>query len=169
MKLDRPAHARPPCTRAALRQRGMTLMHMLVAMPLIAVFLVIASKLFITNNTMLKVSVADQERLGRTDIAVHQLRRDAWTADQATVEDDRLSLRHGPATTLWRLEDDGMLTRTAPEADEHANPVRRYEGLGTVTFERVPGGVVLILDDERYLCPLAAAEGVGHDENRPKP
>lgn len=75
-------------------RRGFTLMHMMVAIPLLAVFMLIGSKLFISNNQLLKEAGHSEERLIHTDHALGLLREDVWLSTAVQANDQTLVIKH---------------------------------------------------------------------------
>lgn len=139
--------------------RAFTLIHMVVIMPMIGIFLFIASHVFITNNTLVKQSVSYEERLTRADLALNQLRTDAWLSTSAKLSDDGLTLNTPTKTITWRLDEPtGDLERAA---DDSPQSTRRYEGVSADALMHTPHGVVVTLAGEQYFCPRAAVSAHG--------
>lgn len=157
---------RHPAIPRARRAHGFTLLQMVIVLPLLGVFMVAGSQLFIINNTLMKETTAAQERLGRADAAVHRLRLDVMTLSNHPVDGDRALLFEVPGVgeVYWRVDDNGDLTRSVVSGEQADTPQRRYTELGTVRFDRAAGSVVLWIGDERYLCPLGSAPPAGWDE-----
>lgn len=154
-------------TRRILRPRrtlGFSLMHMLATFPLLTVFMLVGSKMFLLNNTTLMEATAEHERLGRADMAIHRLQLDVMLATRARLSDDgsKLFLEHDSATTAWAVtspiadqaEKRPGLSRVITTA-EAGDETRRYAEVGEARFELRLTGVVLVLHGERYLCPFA--------------
>lgn len=145
------------------RHRGFTLLHVLVAMPLIVVFMVFGTRLFLSNTKMLQQTADDRERLARTDMVLHRLRLDAWLSLQVTVDGRRLILEQPNDRVTWQIDEQGGLTRSVAGDTEH--PLK-IEGLDATTFGFTAGAVAIELGGERYLCPLGASPPVHPAPNR---
>ncbi|XAM00068.1 hypothetical protein OT109_01520 [Phycisphaeraceae bacterium D3-23] len=132
---------------------------MLMVFPLLAVFMIAGSKLFLLNNTALQQASANHLRLSTTDAAVHRLRLDCLTAGDADVADDgKLTLAiPGVGDVTWQTDNADDLMRIVENPAQAIVLKREYAELGDARFERVSGGVVFMLDGERYPCPLGGA------------
>ena len=135
-----------PGTRA--RRAGFSIMEMVLAMAMLAVFGLAASQLFSTSTR----AASDAARVTRDQHAAETmlglLRDDVWSAGEIKVRDGAVAVLSGPATgsTTWTLHADGIVTRRrAPGGGGQAEmkwslppqPIR-FTGAGPsliVTFE----------------------------------
>jgi type II secretory pathway pseudopilin PulG len=140
-------------TRNRSGQAGFTLLHVVIALPLLMIFLILGSKLFITNQGMLSAAAQAEEQLNRTDAALHTLRSDVWTASSATLSPTALSLDGVSGSTRWSIDDAGTLTRTDPSSD--VLPIV-FNGVAAQSFEAQPGVIIVRLADETYVVPIDA-------------
>ena len=131
-------------------QRGFTLMHMMVALPLLAVFLLIGSKLFISNNQLLKEAGRSEERLIHTDHALSLLREDVWRSTGVQANDQTLILQQEDQTIRWTFDQEGSLLRVSPSGETS----HRFRNIGAAGFEREGLAVVAAFADDAYLCPV---------------
>jgi hypothetical protein len=138
-------------------------MHMLCALPLLAIFLVIGSKLFISNNQLLKEAAEREGLLMRTDNAVYQLRTDAWMSSDMAVDGQTLTLTQGEQKIRWLIDPEGALTRVDP--GEERNII--YSEIDAQDFSLVYGTVVVQIAGESFLCPLGHAPSVVQKGDKP--
>ena len=135
------------------RHRAFTLMHMLVVFPLLSIFLIIGSKLFISNTQLLKQSAVAQERLTRTDSAVHHLRLDTWHSVVVTMGPNRLVLQQAEAKITWQILPGGALQRTVNDREEAS---KHFADIKASIFKKHSLAVLIVINDERYMCPFSS-------------
>jgi len=145
--MNGPAHP-----RNLARRRAFTLAHVLIAMPLLAVFSFVSTQLLLTTWRVSAEMRGATEAASRLDGALHVLRADAWGAREISVEGTSATLRRPDGSAVvWQADPAaGTLTRTAGEG---AAPTR-WDGL--------PAGVGFAADDAalRLSAPNPATGGV---------
>src|SRR5215208_167474 len=90
------------CRRAG-RRPGFTLGHLLIALPLLAVFTFVATQLLLTTWRTSWDTRVSAESAARLDAAMHRLRADAWGAAAISVEGTSATLRQPDGSTVvWK-------------------------------------------------------------------
>jgi|GEM_PF-3251082 len=127
--------------------RAFTLIQFMVYMPLFAIFLILASKLFLQSN-MLMTGVAEaQERRFLADAAIHQLRLDAWQSTGAEISNQVLTLHSPQGEIIWSISDEDAVIRTAMQDDR---ATLQFPQITQATFFLRPGAVILRLNEQHY-------------------
>lgn len=134
-------------TRHRPRQ-GFTLMHMMVAIPLLATFLYIGSKLFITNNQLLAEAERADNRAIQTDYALGLLRKDVWLSTSMQVDEQRLTINQDDTQVQWVVDEQGSLTRTAGTGQAR----QTFADVEAARFDVRYSALVVEIGGERYLC-----------------
>ncbi|MEM6259496.1 MAG: hypothetical protein AAGI37_14525 [Planctomycetota bacterium] len=134
-------------------QRGFTLMHMLVALPLLSVFLFIGSKLFITNNQLFREADNAEQRLIHTEQALKMLYTDIWLSAGLQLKDNRLTVKQSGGDIRWEIDRSGGLTRIGLNGKTRHN----FNGIGTTAIEIRNNAVSLVLRQGTFLCPTSRA------------
>ena len=136
-------------TRFTRRARGIALVEMLVAIGLIAVFLVISARLFTTTIRLSRQSHDAEERIARFDSAVRMLRADAWGAAEMSVDaKGALRVARDGTSAVWRADETGALLRTETIGSDPPREQRWPDLGGRLTF-RVEGPILVVAGDER--------------------
>ena len=114
----------PKASRRPLRA-GFTLGHLLIALPLLAVFTLVSTQLLLATMRASTDVRTSAESAARLDGALHRLRADAWGATEISVQGGSATLRlPGGSTVVWQSEPAaGRLVRTADGAST------RWDGL----------------------------------------
>ena len=123
------------------RRHGMMLVEMLITIGVIALFLVLAGKLFTTTLRLTHASQRVAKDVALIDSCVAALRRDAWGAAEMTaIAGGGVRITQGDgAIFLWSADHDGALVRRTEGTS--ASDSRRWPGLGTtVTLQPDAGG-----------------------------
>ena len=144
-------------------RRGVMLIEMLITIGLVAIFLVVAGKLFSTTLRLTHSSQSAASNVAAFESCVAALRRDAWGAAETVLMPGvgvRITLGDG-AVISWSADDDGALVRRIEGTS--APIARRWPGLGaTVTLQPDGAGGLLVRagDDEvRLVSQLGLAGG----------
>ena len=108
------------------RRRGFTLAHLLIALPLLALFTFVSTQLLVSTfraSTDMRVSA---ESAARLDAALHRLRADAWGSTEISVEGPSAKLRQSDGSAVtWRAgPPEGRLVRTTADGAS-----TRWDGL----------------------------------------
>lgn len=130
MTVDRPA-----------RRRGVMLLEMLITIGLIAIFIVMAGKLFTTTLRLTRTSNDAASDVSAYESSVAALRRDAWGAAEVTAlpKGGGIRVARSDATAVtWSTDDEGALVR------QEGQSVQRWPGVGgKVSLHAVSGGVLV--------------------------
>lgn len=127
------------------RTAGFTLLHMLVVMPLLGVFLLVATQVFNHAVALTKEARLKEERTAHFDHALRQLRRDVWGAIELTAG--------SPQRVEMTTAGGERITWTAPDAGEAMHrtvndaAARRF-GFPTTASFRVDGPTLVLVTDE---------------------
>lgn len=100
--------------RSVARRRGFTLGHVLIALPLLAVFTFVSTQLLLATWRASWDTRVSAESAARLDAALHRLRADAWGAAGISVAGASATLRQPDgATVVWQSGPPaGRLVRT---------------------------------------------------------
>lgn len=122
-------------------RRGVMLLEMLITIGLLAIFLVLAGKLFATTLRLTHAWSAAAREVAAYESCVAALRRDVWGAVDVTAPAGGGGMRitRGEGTPItWSAEQDGALVRQEGAA------VQRWPGLGAkVALHPDPDGMRL--------------------------
>jgi prepilin-type N-terminal cleavage/methylation domain-containing protein len=116
--------------RYARLRRGYFLIEMMIVLAVFAVFALVASKLLVTS---MKASVDAQRRVEtaeRFDLAMNQLRADAWSSNQIEADGLSTTLRQADGRkVIWRIEpaDAADAPAVAPNSPQMINLSRHAE------------------------------------------
>ncbi|MDQ3440400.1 MAG: hypothetical protein M3478_08645 [Planctomycetota bacterium] len=114
----------------ARRRRGVMLLEMLITIGVIAIFLVVAGKLFTTTLRLTHASQSAAKDIAIFESCVAALRRDVWGAAEMTApaEGGVLIKRGDGASVTWSAEGDGALVRRGVD-ETSAEVARRWPGM----------------------------------------
>jgi len=158
------SHLTSPRPDRSAARRGVMLLEMLIAIGMLAIFLVLAGKLFSTTLRLTHASHTATKDVALFESCVAALRRDAWSAAEMTaLPHGGVRIRPGGragATIDWSADNDGALVRrtegtTVPNA-------RRWPGMGTtLTLQPDGAGGLLVRagDDEVRLVSQVVLAG----------
>jgi len=133
-----------PFVASRRRARGFGLVMMLVAISLLAVFAVVATRLIHTTLGLYDQAGRVDAEARWTDGAMRQLRADAWSAKDITTSTQgtrslTIDAGGGAGAVAWRVDPDGALVRTAPGAGGTGGPTadaQRWPEIGArLSFE----------------------------------
>ena len=130
-------------TRRCLRQRGIMIYEMMLALSLLSTFAVGATYLFRSSLRVTAHADESVERASRFDDAIGQLRRDVWGAAKFEASDARMVRieRAGEPPITWSIDKAGTLIR-ASGADSDR---REWRGVAEgVSFETRDAILVLV-------------------------
>jgi len=131
------------------RAHGIALVEMLIAIGLIAVFLIISARLFTTTIRLSRQSHDAEERIARFDSAVRMLRSDVWGAAEMTGDAKGvLTIARDATSIVWRADETGALVRSET-VGTHPPREQRWPDLGGRLTFRVEGPVLVVAGDER--------------------
>src|ERR1700752_2544552 len=92
------------------RNRGFTLIEMLVTLILLVTAGLLLPRLFRVTMRVVREAPEARDAIVRHDAAIDALRRDVWSAREIVVEDNgkslRLSFSGQTPACLWRVSDD---------------------------------------------------------------
>ena len=131
------------------RGRGIALVEMLIAIGLIAMFLIISARLFTTTIRLSRQSHDAEERIARFDSAVRMLRADAWGAANMSVDAKGvLTVARDRTSAVWRADETGALVRSETAGNDLLREQRWPDLGGSLNFQ-VEGPVLVVAGDER--------------------
>ncbi len=154
-----------PSEKSSMKRRGYMLMELVVYVALLAMFTLIASKLFITCMRLAQDTRKTQDAIWRFDGAIRQLRQDVWSSNHIKSQNKEsvlLEQPNGPAIH-WYVDEDKTLVRRV-EKEPAPLPQRWPGGKETITFDTHSGILRLIECDAHghetnqipLVCPLEA-------------
>ncbi len=98
-----------------MRRRAFTLIELLAAMILLAVFALIAGRLFQATFRLAQTSTQTQEAMATFDVAVATMRRDVWSAQSVRAEGNALMIGESVA---WKISGND-LSRVEADRTSH--------------------------------------------------
>ena len=115
--------------RGRRNKSGFSLLIMMLAIALLGVFAVVATRLIGTTMRLYREAAQIDAEARRVDEAMEQLRRDVWSARQATVAGAQsATIDNGAGRgATWSVDPDGALVRSEPAA---AEAPRRWPEVG---------------------------------------
>ena len=117
---------RVPEQRRVARRRGFTLGHVVIALPLLAVFTFVSTQLLLATWRASWDARISAESAARLDAALHRLRTDAWGAAEISVEGTSATFRQPDGgSVVWQSGPAGTLVRTTTAGGDPA----RWDGL----------------------------------------
>jgi type II secretory pathway component PulJ len=109
---------------------GFVLMEIMLALGLLMIFSIIATKVIVTSLKVLKQSGEQHDQIVRFDSAMAMLRRDAWSARQvSSAEPNTLSIMHDDSAITWSIEKNSVVRKAA---DAHTS--QRWELEAKLSF-----------------------------------
>jgi prepilin-type N-terminal cleavage/methylation domain-containing protein len=133
------------------RRCGFLMIEIMVALALLAVFALIASRLFTASIRVIGRSSQQIDAMVRFDGMMRALRADVWSAERIEeVADGSLRLRSPVAGDVrWTIDTEGRFTRTAAGEELRVFP--------SITpgarFARLGGAVAVVVQGEPIVLP----------------
>jgi prepilin-type N-terminal cleavage/methylation domain-containing protein len=115
------------------RSRGFTIAEITCTLSLLAIFSLVAGRVFFGVTTMVRQTEAAESRISAYESATAQLRRDAWSASRIEVPDAAHARLTGPGgkTITWAIGPAGAMVRSdgagRPGTWSGAAPNLRFE------------------------------------------
>jgi type II secretory pathway pseudopilin PulG len=132
-----------------LTTRGFTLLEMTIIVALLAVFSLMASRLFMSTVKTATQASETESAMSRFDLILDQLRRDVWNAQSMTVTGDRaLTIENQQTTITWASpRGAGALVRTVATASGDKNEYRFKNVAPDVTFSAEGASVIVAVTE----------------------
>jgi len=125
------------------------LLEMLITIGLVAIFLVLAGKLFTTTLRLTHTSNEAARDAAAFESCVAALRRDVWGAvEVVSTSEGKLSVLRGDKTIVtWGRDEEGAMVRRSGEAS--AETVQRWPDVGVkVSLRPDPAGLIVRSGDD---------------------
>ena len=124
--------------RRRARRRAFAIAVMMLAVTLLAVFAVVATRLITSTMTLYREAATIDTEARVMDSALRQLREDLWGASRVDVSSPGTITIAGAAggRVAWQAQADGALVRSAAAAGGTPGAPQRWAGIGArLSFE----------------------------------
>ena len=125
-----------------MNRRGFTLIGLMAALALLAVFMLASARLFTSMMRQVRDTTAAREAATGFDAAVARLRADVWSAERLQGDGPTLVLTRGNRVVTWAAGPGGGLVRTEVGGEAGTGRTRRWDGLPVRVSFSIEGNVV---------------------------
>ena len=125
------------------RSRGILLVEMITYVAILSIAMVLLAELFESLMKVTRETAARDTLIGRVDLALDSLRRDAWSATEMTVRGNDVEMKEPGGTIRWQMGEDGVLTRSDGTGPLHS---WSWKSMPKVSFA-VQGAVLTVKMD----------------------
>jgi hypothetical protein len=94
--------------------RGYLLMEVVFWLAIIGALLMLITQMMVSGLQIYRETTARNVLIGRVDVALDTMRRDAWRAESIQALGDQVAFVEPDGVIFWRMEAGGVLTRVDP-------------------------------------------------------